>query len=75
VPVPELSLVEERIVLLLAAGKSTCEIAAAVGFDDRTVDWHLAQAARKLGKASALHKRIQRAQRTPSSTPTEGDAR
>ena len=59
VPVPELSLTEERIVLLVAQGRSRREIAAVVGLDARTVDWHLAQANRKLEKASALLDRVQ----------------
>ena len=41
VPVPELSQTEERIVLLVARGRNRQEIAAAVGLDVRTVDWHL----------------------------------
>ena len=53
-PVPELSETEKRIVLLVAQGRSRREIAAVVGLDVRTVDWHLAQANRKLEKASAL---------------------
>lgn len=57
-PVPELSLTEERIVLLLAEGRSTREVAAAVGLDERTVDWHRVRAARKLEQASALHERV-----------------
>lgn len=61
-PVPELSPIEESIVLLLAQGRSKSEIAAAVGLDARTVDWHLAQAARKLETASALLERVRRRQ-------------
>ena len=57
-PVPELSLTEERIVLLLAEGRSRTEIAEAVGLDERTVGWHLERAGRKLEQASALHKRV-----------------
>ncbi len=57
-PVPELSLTEERIVLLLAEGRSKREIAEVVGLDERTVGWHLERAGRKLEQASALHKRI-----------------
>ena len=57
-PVPELSETEERIVLLVAQGRSRREIAALVGLDIRTVDWHLAQANRKLEKASALLDRV-----------------
>jgi len=58
VPVPELSQTEERIVLLVAQERSRREIAAIVGLDTRTVDWHLAQANRKLEKASALLDRV-----------------
>lgn len=57
-PVPELSQIEERIVLLVAQGRSRREIAAVVGLDARSVDWHLAQANRKLEKASALLDRV-----------------
>ena len=57
-PVPELSRTEERIVLLVAQGRCRREIAAVVGLDIRTVDWHLAQANRKLEKASALLDRV-----------------
>lgn len=62
-PVPKLSLTEERIVLLLAGGLSKGEIAEAVGLDERTVDWHLARAGLKLERASALHKRVQQKQK------------
>ena len=58
-PVPELSPIEERIVLLLARGRSKHEIAAAVGLDARTVEWHLRRATRKLETASALLQRVQ----------------
>jgi DNA-binding CsgD family transcriptional regulator len=51
VPVPELSLTEERIVLLLAEGRSKREIAEAVGLDEQTVGWHLELASRKLERA------------------------
>ena len=47
-PVPELSLTEERIVRLLAEGLAKGEIAEAVGLDERTVDWHAGRAGRKL---------------------------
>ena len=43
-----------RLSALVAQGRSRREIAAVVGLDIRTVDWHLAQANRKLEKASAL---------------------
>ena len=58
-PVPELSLTEERIVLLLAEGLSKGEIAEAVGLDERTVDWHLGRASRKLEHASDLNQQVQ----------------
>ena len=61
-PVPELSPIEERIVLLLAQGHSKSEIATAVGLDARTVDWHLTQADRKLETASALLERVRKRQ-------------
>jgi DNA-binding CsgD family transcriptional regulator len=58
VPLPELSQTEERIVVLVAQGRSRREIAATIGLDIRTVDWHLAQANHKLEKASALLDRV-----------------
>lgn len=57
--VPELSPTEERIILLLAAGISKREIAADVGLDELTVNWHLVRASRKLQAATALHKRVE----------------
>jgi DNA-binding NarL/FixJ family response regulator len=59
--VPELSPTEERIVLLLAAGLPAGDIAAEIGLDERTVEWHLARAARKLERASALRQHVLRA--------------
>jgi DNA-binding CsgD family transcriptional regulator len=56
--VPDLSLTEERIVLLLAAGRSMREIATALALDERTVSWHVARAARKLEQLSTLHRRL-----------------
>jgi DNA-binding CsgD family transcriptional regulator len=58
VAVPALSLTEDWIVRLLAEGLSTKEIAEATGLDERTVDWHLERASRKLEHATALHKRV-----------------
>jgi DNA-binding CsgD family transcriptional regulator len=57
-PVPELSLTEERIIRLLAEGLSTSEIAEAAGLDERTVAWHLERAGRKLERAADLHERV-----------------
>jgi len=72
VPVPELSQTEERVVLLAAQGRSGREIAAAVGVDERTVDWHLAQANRKLAKASALLERVRTREHEQSGHNHEG---
>jgi DNA-binding CsgD family transcriptional regulator len=60
VAVPELSSTEKRVVLLVAAGRSAREIAADIGLDERTVDWHIARARRKLEQVSALHRRVDR---------------
>lgn len=60
-PVPDLSPTEERIVLLLAAGLSASEIAAGVGLDEQTVEWHLVRAARKLETATSLRQHVVRA--------------
>jgi DNA-binding CsgD family transcriptional regulator len=61
VAVPELSPTEEQIVLLLAAGLTPGEIADGVGLDERTVEWHLVRAARKLETASTLRQHVLRA--------------
>jgi DNA-binding CsgD family transcriptional regulator len=60
VPAARLSLTEDRIVRLVAEGKSIAEAAAAVGIDERAVEWHLTLAVRKLERASALHRRERR---------------
>ena len=56
--VPELSPIEERIVLLVAEGQSVEAIAADLGVR-RTIEWHLGRANRKLEKAWALLDRLQ----------------
>jgi DNA-binding CsgD family transcriptional regulator len=71
VPVPELSPTEERIVLLLAEGRTASEIAAGVGLDERTVEWHLVRAARKLETATSLRKQVLRAVRSARGTGKE----
>jgi DNA-binding CsgD family transcriptional regulator len=58
VAVPDLSLTERRVVLLVAAGRGRREIAAEVGLDERTVSWHIARARQKLEQVSALQRRI-----------------
>jgi DNA-binding NarL/FixJ family response regulator len=67
VRVPQLSLIEERIVLLLADGWTTIDVAVDLGLDERTVAWHLAQATRKLESQSTLHDRVRRAVGSPPS--------
>ena len=60
-PIPELSPIEERIVLLVAAGESLEGIAAALGVTTRTVEWHLARARQKLERTATLNDRVQQA--------------
>jgi DNA-binding CsgD family transcriptional regulator len=43
---------ERRVAQLVAAGRTEAETAAELGLSDRTVEWHLARAARKLGARS-----------------------
>jgi len=69
--VPELSPTEERIVRLLAAGLSAGDIAADVGLDERTVEWHLIRAARKLETATALRQHVLRAVKSTRSRRRE----
>jgi DNA-binding CsgD family transcriptional regulator len=61
VSVPELTPIEERIVLFVAAGASVEDVAAELGVGVRTVDWHLARARRKLERTSSLHDRVEQA--------------
>ena len=58
--VPELSAVEQQIVLLVAQGRSRRAIADEVGLSLKTVDWHIARGRRKLERAARLHDRLQR---------------
>jgi DNA-binding NarL/FixJ family response regulator len=58
--VPELSAVEQQIVLLVAQGRSRRAIADELGLSLKTVDWHIARGRRKLERASMLHDRMQR---------------
>lgn len=60
-PISDLTLVEERIVRLVLAGRSTAQIAADFGAEPRFVDWHVTRAMRKLEKTTALHRRLRRA--------------
>ncbi len=58
--VPELTLIEERIAVLIATGQSTAEIAADLALDERTIEWHLARASRKLESISTLAGQVRR---------------
>src|SRR5215211_2222790 len=58
--VPELSAVEQQIVLLVAQGRSRRAIADELGRSLKTVDWHIARGRRKLERAAMLHDRMQR---------------
>ena len=62
-PVPELTLTEEQVVLLLAEGLSRGAVAEALGLDQRTVDWHLGRAGRKLEHASDLNDQLKETKR------------
>ena len=58
--VPQLSAVEQQIVLLVAQGWSRRAIADELGLSLKTVDWHIARGRRKLERAALLHDRMQR---------------
>ena len=60
--VPELSTVEQQIVLLVAQGRTRRAIGAELGLSLKTVDWHIARGRRKLERAATLHDRMQRAE-------------
>lgn len=47
-----LTQMEQRVALLVAAGRTNAEVAAEVGLSDKTVEWHLSRASRKLGVRS-----------------------
>ena len=57
--IPDLSPVEQQIILLVAQGRSRRAIADELGVSLKTVDWHIARGRRKLGRASTLHDRLQ----------------
>ncbi len=60
-PISDLSLVEERIVRLVLAGRSTAQIAADFDAEPRFVEWHVTRAMRKLEKTTALHRQLRHA--------------
>jgi DNA-binding CsgD family transcriptional regulator len=47
-----LTAIEERILVLSAAGRTRTDVAAELRVSVKTVEWHLARAARKLGAGS-----------------------
>jgi FixJ family two-component response regulator len=57
-PAPELSPIEEHIVLLVANGRPTRAVAEELGVSPRTVEWHLARARGKLERAASLRDRV-----------------
>ena len=59
-PIPELSAVEQQIVLLVAQGRSRRAIADELDLSLKTVDWHVARSRRKLERAATLHDRMRR---------------
>ena len=60
-PVPQLSAVEEQVVLLVAQGGSIRTVAAELGLSVKTVEWHVARARLKLERAAALGERVEQA--------------
>jgi DNA-directed RNA polymerase specialized sigma24 family protein len=62
VAIPELSAVEQQIVLLVAHGRSHRAIADELGLSLKTVDWHVARGRRKLERAATLNDLMQRAE-------------
>jgi FixJ family two-component response regulator len=60
VAIPELSAIEQQIILLVAQGRSSRAIADELGLSPKTVDWHVARGRQKLERAATLHERIQR---------------
>jgi DNA-binding CsgD family transcriptional regulator len=69
-PVPELSPIEEQVVLLVAEGLSARAVADELGLTVTTVEWHLARARRKLERAATLRDRVHAAERPPDARRT-----
>ena len=59
-PVPELSAVEEQVVLRLAQGRSHRAIADELGVSLITAEWHITRARAKLARAATLHDQVRR---------------
>lgn len=64
-PVPELSTVEEQVVLRLAQGGTRRAIADELGVSLSTVEWHIARARAKLDRAAMLHDQLRRSGTAP----------
>jgi DNA-directed RNA polymerase specialized sigma24 family protein len=71
-PVPELSEIEEQVVLLVALGRSHRSIADELGLSLKTVEWHVARARRKLARAATLHEQVRRLGTAPGRGRSEG---
>ena len=69
--VPELSSIEGQIVLRIAGGETTSEIADGLRLSLKTVEWHLARARNKLDRAAALLDRVEEAGLAAPSTPDQ----
>ena len=59
--VPELSSIEEQIVVHIVAGETMRTIADGLGLSLKTVEWHLARARSKLERAATLLDRVDEA--------------
>jgi DNA-binding NarL/FixJ family response regulator len=70
VAIPELSAVEQQIVLLVAQGWSRRAIADELRLSLRTVDWHVERGRRKLERAATLRDRMQR-EEAPTEIPEQ----
>jgi DNA-binding NarL/FixJ family response regulator len=60
-PVPELTSIEQDVVVRVARGLSKRAVADELRLSVRTVEWHLARARGKLARAAALHDRVRQA--------------
>ena len=47
-----LTQMEQRVALLVVAGRTNAEVAVELGLSPKTVEWHLSRASRKLGARS-----------------------
>ena len=68
--VPELSTIEEQIVLRIAGGETPSTIAGRLRLSLKTVEWHLARARKKLERAATLLGRVDEAG-LPAASPRD----